>query len=70
MPLLIAIFIPFAASGSAMGGIVPLILYPAITLAISYGMVHKGYTLDATQSSACSVEGELRSLSTARTCWA
>ena len=32
-------------SGSAMGGIVPLILYPAITLAISYGMVHKGYTL-------------------------
>lgn len=45
MPLLIAIFIPFAASGSAMGGIVPLILYPAITLAISYGMVHKGYTL-------------------------
>ena len=45
MPLLIAIFIPFAANGSAMGGIVPLILYPAITLAISYGMVHKGYTL-------------------------
>lgn len=28
-----------------MGGILPLILYPAITLAISYGMVHKGYTL-------------------------
>ncbi|ECZ5804207.1 PTS system mannose/fructose/sorbose family transporter subunit IID [Salmonella enterica] len=45
MPLLIAIFIPFAANGSAMGGIVPLILYPAITLAISYGIVHKGYTL-------------------------
>lgn len=45
MPLLIAIFIPFAANGSAMGGILPLILYPAITLAISYGMVHKGYTL-------------------------
>ena len=36
MPLLIAIFIPFAANGSAMGGILPLILY---------GMVHKGYTL-------------------------
>lgn len=31
MPLLIAIFIPFAANGSAMGGIIPLILYPAIT---------------------------------------
>ena len=25
--------------------LLPLILYPAITLAISYGMVHKGYTL-------------------------
>ena len=34
MPLLIAIFIPFAANGSAFGGIAPLILYPAITLAI------------------------------------
>ncbi|KZQ45866.1 PTS fructose transporter subunit IID, partial [Klebsiella aerogenes] len=45
MPLLIAIFIPFAASGSAFGGIAPLILYPAITMAISYGLVHKGYTL-------------------------
>ncbi len=45
MPLLIAIFIPFAASGSAMGGLIPLILYPAITLAVSYGMIHKGYTL-------------------------
>lgn len=30
---------------AGMGGILPLILYPAITLAISYGMVHKGYTL-------------------------
>lgn len=45
MPLLIAIFIPFAANGSAFGGIAPLILYPAITLAISYGLIHKGYTL-------------------------
>lgn len=44
MPLLIAIFIPFAANGSAFGGIAPLILYPAITLAISYGLIHKGYT--------------------------
>ncbi len=45
MPLLIAIFIPFAANGSAMGGIMPVVLYTAITLAISYGLAHKGYTL-------------------------
>lgn len=45
MPLLIAIFIPFAANGSAFGGIMPLVLYTAITLIISYGLVHKGYTL-------------------------
>jgi D-glucosaminate-specific PTS system IID component len=45
MPLLIAIFIPFAANGSAMGGIMPVVLYTAITMAISYGLAHKGYTL-------------------------
>ena len=45
MPLLIAIFIPFAAKGSAFGGILPLVLYTGITLAVSYGLVHKGYTL-------------------------
>ena len=40
MPLLIALFIPFAANGSAMGGIMPLILYPAITLILSYGLIN------------------------------
>ena len=45
MPLLIALFIPFAAKGSAIGGIAPLILYPAITMAISYSLCHKGYKL-------------------------
>ncbi|MBL5827944.1 PTS system mannose/fructose/sorbose family transporter subunit IID [Serratia fonticola] len=45
MPLLIAIFIPFAANGSAMGGIMPVVLYTVITMAISYGLAHKGYTL-------------------------
>jgi D-glucosaminate-specific PTS system IID component len=57
MPL-IAIFIPFAANGSAMGGIAPLILYPAITLAISYGMVHKGYTLGRDSIIGLLQEGE------------
>ena len=45
MPLLIAIIIPFAAKGSAFGGILTLVLYTGITLAVSYGLVHKGYTL-------------------------
>ena len=45
MPLLIAIFIPFVANGSAMGGIMPVVLYTVITMAISYGLAHKGYTL-------------------------
>ncbi len=45
MPLLIAIFIPFAANGSSMGGIMPVVLYTVITMAISYGLAHKGYTL-------------------------
>jgi hypothetical protein len=62
MPLLIAIFIPFAASGSAMGGIVPLILYPAITLAISYGMVHKGYTLGRDSIIGLLQEGRIKEL--------
>lgn len=58
MPLLIAIFIPFAANGSAMGGIIPLILYPAITLAISYGMVHKDIHWGVIRLSACCKGGE------------
>ncbi|GHD68449.1 MULTISPECIES: PTS system mannose/fructose/sorbose family transporter subunit IID [Jeongeupia] len=45
MPLLIALFIPFAAKGSAMGGIAPLVLYTGITIGISYALCHKGYKL-------------------------
>ncbi len=71
MPLLIAIFIPFAASGSAMGGIVPLILYPVpLRWRSATAWCTKATRWDATQSSVCSRVGELRSLSTARTCWA
>lgn len=38
---------PLAGMGDSIiwAAVMPLILYPAITLAISYGMVHKGYTL-------------------------
>lgn len=45
MPILISIFLPFAANGSAMGGIIPLILYPLITIIIAYMLIHQGYTL-------------------------
>jgi D-glucosaminate-specific PTS system IID component len=45
MPIIISIFLPFASKGSALGGILPLILYPAITIAIAYGLIHNGYTL-------------------------
>ncbi len=43
MPILFSIFLPFASNGSALGGIMPLILYPGITICISYGMIHSGY---------------------------
>ncbi len=45
MPILISIFLPFASNGSAMGGIMPLILYPLVTILISYYLIHNGYTL-------------------------
>lgn len=45
MPIIISIFLPFASSGSAIGGIMPLILYPLITILIAYGLIHNGYRL-------------------------
>ncbi|WP_026893126.1 PTS system mannose/fructose/sorbose family transporter subunit IID [Lacrimispora aerotolerans] len=45
MPIIISIFLPFASNGSALGGIMPLILYPAITIGIAYWLIHNGYTL-------------------------
>jgi len=45
MPIIISIFLPFAGSGSAIGGILPLILYPAVTIAIAYGLIQNGYKL-------------------------
>jgi len=45
MPIIIGIFLPFAQQGLAIGGILPLILYPTITIAISYYLIHKGYRL-------------------------
>ncbi|QUJ01586.1 PTS system mannose/fructose/sorbose family transporter subunit IID [Salmonella enterica subsp. enterica] len=65
MPLLIAILIPFAANGSAMGGIIPLILYLAITPAISYGMVHCDIRWGVIRLSACCSGANQRTGSTA-----
>lgn len=45
MPIIISIFLPFASKGSAIGGIMPLILYPLVTILISYYLIHQGYTL-------------------------
>lgn len=45
MPIIISIFLPFASTGSAIGGIMPLILYPLITIMIAYGLIHNGYRL-------------------------
>ena len=45
MPIIISIFLPFASKGSAIGGIIPLILYPAVTIAIAYGLIQNGYKL-------------------------
>ena len=45
MPIIFSIFLPFASNGSALGGIMPLILYPLITIVISYYLIHNGYTL-------------------------
>lgn len=45
MPIIIGIFLPFASNGSPIGGIAPLILYPAVTIGIAYYLVHRGYKL-------------------------
>ncbi|MDD3404059.1 MAG: PTS system mannose/fructose/sorbose family transporter subunit IID [Hespellia sp.] len=45
MPIIFSIFLPFASNGSPIGGIMPLILYPLLTILISYFLIHNGYTL-------------------------
>lgn len=45
MPIIYGVFIPYASQGSALGGIMPLILWPGITILIQYFMTHRGYKL-------------------------
>lgn len=62
MPLLIAMFIPFASNGNPIGGIMPLILYPGITIAISYALCRKGYTLGRESILALLQDGKIKEL--------
>jgi mannose/fructose/N-acetylgalactosamine-specific phosphotransferase system component IID len=43
MPIIYGMFIPFAADGNAIGGIMPMILWPGITIIIQYFITHYGY---------------------------
>lgn len=45
MPLIMALFLPLAMQGNPMGGILPLILYPGITMAMGYYFYHTGYSV-------------------------
>lgn len=45
MPVIFGIFIPFAAEGNPIGGIMPLILWPGVTIIIQYFITHYGYKL-------------------------
>lgn len=45
MPIIYGVFIPFASQGNALGGVMPLILWPGVTIAIQYFMTHRGYKL-------------------------
>lgn len=45
MPIIISIFIPMAKSGNPLGGLLPLIIYTAITMYISYFLIHRCYTV-------------------------
>ncbi len=62
MPLLIAIFIPFAANGSAMGGIIPLILCTRRSPRRSLRHGHKGYTLGRDDSIIGLLQGAIETL--------
>lgn len=43
MPILIALFLPWANSGNPLGGILPLIIYPVSTYLLMRYLTHKGY---------------------------
>jgi Phosphotransferase system, mannose/fructose/N-acetylgalactosamine-specific component IID len=62
MPILISIFLPFASNGSPMGGLLPLILYPLITIGVSYVLIHQGYTLGKKSVTSLLNGGKMQSI--------
>ncbi|GAB2027466.1 PTS system mannose/fructose/sorbose family transporter subunit IID [Lactovum odontotermitis] len=44
-PLILSIFIPMAKTGSALGGIAPIVIYTVVTMYISYLLINRAYTL-------------------------
>ncbi len=45
MPIIIALFLPFAIQGSSLGAIMPIILYTGISMFIGYFLCIRGYTI-------------------------
>lgn len=45
MPIIIALFLPFAIQGSSLGAIMPIILYTGISMFIGYFLCVRGYTI-------------------------
>lgn len=45
MPIIIALFLPFAINGNALGAIMPIILYTGVTILIGYYLCIKGYVI-------------------------
>ena len=45
MPIIIALFLPFAINGNALGAIMPIILYTGVTVLIGYYLCIKGYVI-------------------------
>lgn len=60
MPLIISIFIPMAANGNAVGGVGPLVIYTALTLYISWVLIHKSYTLGRNSIMALLKDGKIK----------
>ncbi|MDR2878730.1 MAG: PTS system mannose/fructose/sorbose family transporter subunit IID [Fusobacteriales bacterium] len=45
MPIIIALFLPFAINGNALGAVMPIILYTGVTVLIGYYLCIKGYVI-------------------------
>lgn len=62
MPVLIGIFLPLASAGSAWGGILFLIAWPAISIGIQYYMTHRGFKLGRNSITGLLQGGTMKSI--------